>query len=120
MALGEARLNRVAWSSYGSIWRWFGRNDEKTLRAMKAVDYLVHHDEQVPAIIVACVRWNTHGPIVSGVRLPFPPSMEHISRKARARHAVLVIARRRDSSGAGSAGVTAQTTRPPVSEYILS
>jgi len=63
MALGEARLNRVAWSSYGSIWRWFGRNDEKTLRAMKAVDYLVHHDEQVPAIIVACVRWNTYGPI---------------------------------------------------------
>jgi len=63
MALGEARLNRVAWSSYGSIWRWFGRNDEKTLRAMKAVDYLVHHDEQVPAIIVACVRWNTYRPI---------------------------------------------------------
>jgi nitroreductase len=65
-----ARLNRVAWSSYGSIWRWFARTDEKTLRAMKAVDYLVHHYEQVPAIIVACVRWNTYGPIVSGVRLP--------------------------------------------------
>jgi nitroreductase len=36
-----ARLNRVAWSSYGSIWRWFARNDQKTLREMKAVDYLV-------------------------------------------------------------------------------
>ena len=73
-----ARLNRVAWSSYGSIWRWFARDDEKTLREMKAVDYLVEHYEEVPAVIVACVRWNTYGPIVSGVRLPFPPFMASV------------------------------------------
>lgn len=73
-----ARLNRVAWSTYGSIWRWFARDDEKTLREMKAVGYLVDHYEDVPAIVVACVRWNTYGPIVSGVRLPFPPFMASI------------------------------------------
>ena len=73
-----ARLNRLAWSTYGSVWRWFARNDEKTQREMKAVDYLVDHYEEVPAIIVACVRWNTYGPIVSGVRLPFPPFLASI------------------------------------------
>lgn len=73
-----ARLNRVAWSSYGGLWRWFARHDAKTLRAMKAVDYLVDHYEDVPAVIVACVRWNTYGPIVSGVRLPFPPFMASV------------------------------------------
>lgn len=71
-------LNRVAWSTYGSIWRFFARNDEKTLREMKAVDYLVDHYEDVPAIVVACVRWNTYGPILSGVRLPFPAFMASI------------------------------------------
>lgn len=73
-----ARLNRLAWSTYGSIWRWFARADEKTLRELKAVDYLVDHYEEVPVIIVACVRWNTYGPIVSGVRLPFPPFLASI------------------------------------------
>jgi nitroreductase len=73
-----ARLSRLAWSSYGSIWRWFARTDEKTLREMKAVDYLVEHYEEVPAVVVACVRWNTYGPIVSGVRLPFPPFMASV------------------------------------------
>ena len=73
-----AGLNRVAWSTYGRLWRFFARNDEKTLRDMKAVDYLVEHYEEVPAIIVACVRWNTYGPILSGVRLPFPPFMASI------------------------------------------
>jgi nitroreductase len=57
-----ARLNRLAWSTYGSIWRWLARSDDKTLRDMRAVDYLVDHYEEVPAIVVACVRWNTYGP----------------------------------------------------------
>lgn len=73
-----ARLNRLAWSTYGTIWRWFARDDEKTLREMKAVDYLVDHYEDVPAVVVACVRWNTYGPIVSGVRLPFPPFLASV------------------------------------------
>lgn len=45
---------------------------------MKAVDDLVDHYEDVPALIVACVRWNAYGPIVSGVRLPFPPFMASV------------------------------------------
>lgn len=75
---GLARLNRLAWSTYGGIWRWFARNDEKTLRDMKAVDYLAEHYEEVPVVVVACVRWNTYGPIVSGIRLPFPPFMASV------------------------------------------
>ena len=35
---GLGRLNRVAWGMYGRIWKFFARNDAKTLRAMKAVD----------------------------------------------------------------------------------
>jgi len=38
-----ARLNRVAWRLYGSVWRFFARNDPKTLRAMKAVDWEADH-----------------------------------------------------------------------------
>jgi len=75
---GLARLNRLAWTGYGSIWRWFARDDAKTLRDMQAVDYLVEHYEEVSVIVVACVRWNAYGPIVSGVRLPFPPFMASI------------------------------------------
>jgi nitroreductase len=72
------RLNRVAWRTYGSVWRFFARNDEKTLRALKAVDVLVDNYEDVPVVIIACVRWNSYGPIVSGIRLPFPDFMASI------------------------------------------
>jgi nitroreductase len=68
-----ARLNRVAWGSYGRLWRFFARNDPKTLRTMEAVSWAVDHYEDIPVLVVPCLRWTTYGPIVSGFRLPFPP-----------------------------------------------
>jgi len=73
-----ARLNRIAWSTYGSVWKFFARGDEKTLRAMKAVDWQAEHYEEIPVIVVACLRWSTYGPIVSGFRPPFPPFLAGI------------------------------------------
>ncbi len=73
-----AQLNRLAWSTYGGIWRYFARGDEKTLRAMKAVDWEAAHYEDIPVIVVACLRATAYGPIVSGFRLPFPPFWESI------------------------------------------
>lgn len=70
---GLARLNRVAWSTYGRIWKFFARSDPKTLRTMKAVDWEADHYEEIPVVIVACLRWTAYGPIVSGWRPPFPP-----------------------------------------------
>lgn len=75
---GLARLNRVAWSTYGSVWRFFARDDPATLRAMKAVDWEAAHYEEIPVVIVACLRWTAYGPIVSGVRPPFPPFLAGI------------------------------------------
>ena len=75
---GLARLNRVAWSTYGRIWKFFARNDPKTLRTMKAVDWEADHYEEIPVVIVACLRWTAYGPIVSGWRPPFPPFLAGI------------------------------------------
>ncbi len=68
-----ARLNRMAWGTYGRVWKFFARNDPKTLRTMKAVDWELDHYEEIPVVIVACLRWTAYGPIVSGWRPPFPP-----------------------------------------------
>jgi nitroreductase len=73
-----ARLNRVAWSTYGRLWKFFARDDPKTLRAMKAVDWEADHYEEIPVVIVACLRWTAYGPIVSGWRPPFPPFLAGI------------------------------------------
>jgi nitroreductase len=73
-----ARLNRMAWNVYGPIWRFFARNDPKTLRAMQAVDWEAEHYEEIPIVIIACLRWTAYGPIVSGWRPPFPPFLAGI------------------------------------------
>ena len=75
---GLGRLNRVAWGTYGRIWKFFARNDAKTLRAMKAVDWEADHYAEIPVLIVACLRWTAYGPIVSGWRPPFPPFLAGI------------------------------------------
>jgi nitroreductase len=73
-----ATLNRAAWKTYGRVWRFFARNDAKTLRTMNAVDWQADHYEDIPVVIVACLRWSAYGPIVSGVRPPFPPFLASI------------------------------------------
>jgi nitroreductase len=70
-----ARLSRGGRSLYGPILRFFARRDEKTLRMIDAVQWEADHYEEIPVLVVACLRWTTYGPIVSRIRLPFPPFM---------------------------------------------
>jgi nitroreductase len=53
-----ARLNRMAWSAYGGIGRWMARRtgDETMLRIIKAVQWQADHFEEVPVVVVACLR----------------------------------------------------------------
>jgi nitroreductase len=60
-ALG--RLYRQAWSVYGGIGRRLYGRHEKTRRIIAAVDWQVDHWEEVPVVVVACLR---------GVALPVP------------------------------------------------
>jgi nitroreductase len=58
------RLNGMAWRLYGGIGRWMARNDPKMLRIIDAVGWQAAHFNDIPVIVVACLR---------GPRLPFPP-----------------------------------------------
>jgi len=61
-----ARLNRMAWAAYGGIGRWMARRagDAKMLKIIDAVQWQADHFEEIPVIVVACLR---------GPRVPFPP-----------------------------------------------
>lgn len=61
-ALG--RLNRRAWNLYGGIGRRMYRGNDAMLRIMKAVAWQADHFEEVPVIVVACLR---------GMRPAWPP-----------------------------------------------
>jgi nitroreductase len=60
--LGE--LNRQSWSVYGRIGRLVTRNQPRMGRILDAVDWQAEHFEEIPVIVVACLR---------GPRLYFPP-----------------------------------------------
>ena len=59
-----ARRNRQAWRLYGGIGRRLARADAKMLRLLDAVQWQAEHFEEIPVIVVACLR---------GLRVPFPP-----------------------------------------------
>jgi nitroreductase len=61
-----ARLNRRAWSLYGGIGRRIAerRGDEQARRIIRAVQWQADHFEEIPVIVVACLRT---------VIPPFPP-----------------------------------------------
>ena len=59
-----ARRNRQAWHLYGGLGRWLTRHDPKTSRVLDAVQWQADHFEEIPVIVVACLR---------GPRLWFPP-----------------------------------------------
>jgi nitroreductase len=59
-----ARANRQALAVYARIGRFVKRNDPATLRIIDAVEWQRDHFEEIPVIVVACLR---------GPRLPFPP-----------------------------------------------
>ncbi|HZR80476.1 MAG TPA: nitroreductase family protein [Candidatus Binatia bacterium] len=57
------RLNRMAWTIYGGIGRRMFRSDEKMMRILEAVQWQADHFEEIPVLVVACLR---------GGRAPFP------------------------------------------------
>jgi nitroreductase len=82
-----ARRNRQAWSLYGGIGRRQQAGNPKMLRLLDAVQWQAEHFEEIPVVIVACLR---------GPRLPFPnafaasyygsifPSVQNLLLAARA------------------------------------
>jgi nitroreductase len=59
-----ARLYRLAWRLYGRIGRRLTTSDPKMPRQLAAVQWQVEHFEEIPVLVVACLR---------GVRLLWPP-----------------------------------------------
>ncbi len=59
-----ARQNRRAWGIYGGIGRRMVRNDPKMLKVLDAVQWQADHFEEVPVLVVACLK---------GPRLSSPP-----------------------------------------------
>jgi len=57
------QLNRRAWSLYGGIGRRMYRDNPPMMRIMNAVQWQADHFEEIPVIVVACLR---------GPRAPFP------------------------------------------------
>ena len=57
------RLNRQAWRVYGGIGKLVMRRRPNMLRIIKAVDWQARHFEDIPVVVVACMR---------GPRLPLP------------------------------------------------
>ena len=82
-----ARRNRQAWSLYGWLGRRANRANPKMLRLLDAVQWQADHFEEIPVLVVACLR---------GPRLPFPnaaatgyygsifPSVQNLLLAARA------------------------------------
>ncbi len=59
-----ARQNRRAWGVYGGIGRRMARNDPKMQKVLNAVQWQADHFEEIPVLVVACLR---------GARAYFPP-----------------------------------------------
>ena len=60
-----ANQNRAAFRLYGGIGRRAAANDPKMLKVLDAVQWQADHFEDVPVIVVACLK--------GGIRLGFPP-----------------------------------------------
>lgn len=50
------RLNYQAWRIYGGIGRRIAKNDPDQLKIIKAVQWQADHFEDIPVVIVACLR----------------------------------------------------------------
>jgi nitroreductase len=59
-----ARLYRIAWRLYGSIGRHLTASDPNMQRLLTAVQWQVEHFEEIPVLVVACLR---------GIRPLWPP-----------------------------------------------
>jgi nitroreductase len=82
-----AQRNRQAWRLYGGLGRRLAANDPKMLRLLDAVQWQADHFEEIPVIVVACLK---------SFRLPWPnvaatsyygsifPSVQNLLLAARA------------------------------------
>jgi nitroreductase len=59
-----ARTYRAAWSVYGGLGKRLKAGDDAMLRVLEAVEWQVDHFEEIPVLVVACLR---------GARLPVVP-----------------------------------------------
>jgi nitroreductase len=53
---GLARCNRLAWRLYGRIGQWASRHNPKRRKILNAVQWQADHLEEVPVIIIACLK----------------------------------------------------------------
>jgi nitroreductase len=60
-----AKQNRAAFNLYGALGRRTARSDPKMLKVLDAVQWQADHFEDIPVIVVACLK--------GGPRLGFPP-----------------------------------------------
>jgi nitroreductase len=60
-----AKQNRAAFNLYGALGRRTAANDPKMLKVLDAVQWQADHFEDIPVIVVACLK--------GGPRLGFPP-----------------------------------------------
>jgi nitroreductase len=51
-----ARCNRLAWRLYGRIGQWAARHNPKRRKILNALQWQADHFEEVPVIIVACLK----------------------------------------------------------------
>ena len=58
------RRYRQSWRIYGGVGRRLNRRNDAMLRLLKAVDWQVEHFDELPVLVVACLRGN---------RVPFLP-----------------------------------------------
>jgi nitroreductase len=63
-----ARLSRMAWAVYRDLAKWIvaRRADEPMAKTLKAVQWQLDHFEEIPVIVVACLR---------GIALPWPAAV---------------------------------------------
>lgn len=53
---GFARLNRQVWRLSAHLRRWFRKPDPQRNKIIRAVDWQADHFEQIPALVVACLK----------------------------------------------------------------
>lgn len=51
-----ASLNRQVWRLYSRVGRWATRHDAKRRRVLSAVQWQADHFEEIPVIVVACLK----------------------------------------------------------------
>jgi len=59
-----ARQNRRAWNVYGKIGRRMSKDDPKMLKVLDAVQWQADHFEDIPVIVIPCLKGDMRFPIL--------------------------------------------------------